>query len=131
MFNFYATVTAAAPWLVWLIDAGVIVSALTAIIRFGPPAWRTASRFVATINALAELPEALIEQADFRLRTTATLAAQDVKIEEIHHEVNYNNGSSVKDAIERIENIIDADKPPRPAPRKRTPKPSTPHTDPE
>lgn len=122
MFNIYTEAVNAAPWLVWVIYIGLFTSAVTAVLKFGPPAWRTISGFVATINALAGLPVALTDQAEFRIRTTATLAAQDLKIEEIHHEVHFNNGSSVKDAIERIEEIINPDPPPRPA-RKRTPKP--------
>ena len=38
--------------------------------------------------------------------TTATLKSQDEKIAEIHHEVQYNNGTSVKDSIERIEDHL-------------------------
>ena len=37
------------------------------------------------------------------LDAVITTAAQDTKIAEIHHEVQYNNGSSVKDAIKRVE----------------------------
>lgn len=124
MINFYSEAVTAAPWLVWIIYIGLFVSALTAVLKFGPPAWQTLSGFVATINALGALPGALISQEDFRIRTTATLAAQDLKIEEIHHEVHFNNGSSVKDAIERIEHIINPEPPAR-AVRKRTIKPKT------
>ena len=103
MFNIYTETVAVAPWLVWVVYLGLFASAVTAMIKFGPPAWRTLNGFVATINALAGLPVALADQALFRTATTATLAAQDLKIEEIHHEVHYNNGSSVKDAIKRVE----------------------------
>ena len=37
------------------------------------------------------------------ITTAATLAGQDRQIAEIHHEVKYNNGSSVKDAVGRVE----------------------------
>jgi hypothetical protein len=122
MFNFYSEANTAAPWLVWLVYVGLFASAVTAVLKFGPPAWRTVSGFVETINALSALPEALSSQEDFRALTTATLAAQDLKIEEIHHEVHFNNGSSVKDAIERIEHIINPEPPVRAA-RKRAVKP--------
>lgn len=68
--------------------------------------WPVMKRFVGIGAALERLP-------DFMDKTTATLrkqdeslAAQDVKIEEIHHEVNFNNGSSVKDAIIRVEGVM-------------------------
>lgn len=72
------------------------VVGLCAVFIFIYKSWPILTRFVTTINSLADLPR-------FMVTTAATLAAQDVKIEEIHHEVHYNNGSSVKDAIGRVE----------------------------
>lgn len=97
-------------------------------------AWPVITRFVTTINALGDLPR-------FMVATSATLHDQDEKIEQIHHEVNYNNGSSVKDAVRRVEDGVkgiygrldsaDTDRAElredlentRPVARKRTPKP--------
>ena len=45
---------------------------------------------------------------DFIARTDATLAAQDVRIGEIHHETHTNDGSSIKDAVQRIETQVAA-----------------------
>jgi len=56
------------------------------------------------MDALTTLPE-------FMADTTATLKSQDEKIAEIHHEVQYNNGTSVKDSIERIEDHLGIRKP--------------------
>lgn len=136
MINLYSDLTQS-PWITWLVTVGLIAGALTALIRFVPPAWKTLRRFTNTIDSLADLPE-------FITRTDATLAGQNVKIEEIHHEVNYNNGSSVKDAITRVEKgvkglydradttdaeavLLRADlENTRPVVRKRTPKKETP-----
>ncbi|TIH34984.1 hypothetical protein [Subtercola vilae] len=72
--------------------------------------WPVIKRLVSTLTALEKLPDFMDKQESFRQNTTATLhkqdeslASQDVKIQEIHHEVNYNNGTSVKDAVERVE----------------------------
>jgi hypothetical protein len=51
--------------------------------------WPWLRRLVALVDALTKLPE-------FITKTTKA-------IDEIHHEVHYNNGSSVKDAVARVE----------------------------
>lgn len=90
-------------WLHWLVALAIILAALGALIVFIRKTWPILTRFVATMNSLADLPQ-------FMITTARTLADQDEgavirdkKIEEIHHEVQYNNGSSVKDAIARVE----------------------------
>lgn len=95
------------PWLQWILAAAAVVTFVVGAIRGIPPAWRAISKFVATINALSALPEDLEKQDAFREQVKITLAAQDVKIEQIHHEVNYNNGTSVKDGITRVEKKVD------------------------
>jgi hypothetical protein len=52
--------------------------------------------FATIVDAVQELP-AFIE------RTDKTLEAQNEQIADIHHEVHFNNGSSVKDAVIRVE----------------------------
>jgi len=91
--------TNAPIWLQIVIALGVVVGFLIAVIRGIPPVWRFVSQSVKTINSLTDLPQ-------FMVTTAATLHDQDVKIDEIHHEVNYNNGSSVKDAMNRAEEAI-------------------------
>lgn len=93
----------APPWLQWLLAVAAVVAFITGAIRAIPPAWKFVSRFVTTVNELAELPEELGELRKFRADTGVTLAKQDQRIAEIHHEVHFNNGSSVKDATARIE----------------------------
>ena len=74
---------------------GWILGAL-GLIAFAVKGWPTVRKFVAFIDALFSLPA-------FIARTDETLTEQNVKIQQIHHEVNYNNGSSVKDAVARVE----------------------------
>lgn len=93
----------APPWLQWLLAVAAVVAFVAGAIRAIPPAWKFVSRFVTTVNELADLPTELGELRKFRSDTSVTLAQQDRKILEIHHEVNFNNGSSAKDAIIRIE----------------------------
>lgn len=97
------------PWLQWVIAAAAVVAFLAGAIRGVPAAWRVVSTFVKTINALSDLPDELEKQAAFREKTEATLASQDKQIADIHHEVHYNNGSSVKDAIRRVELKLDGE----------------------
>jgi hypothetical protein len=95
------------PWLQWVIAVAAVVAFIAGAIKTVPPAWKAITRFVQTINALADLPEELVKQAKFRTDTEATLAGQNRQIADIHHEVHYNNGSSVKDAIRRVELKLD------------------------
>lgn len=90
--------------------AGWILGIL-GIIAFLVKGWPKIRAFVQLIDALSVLPA-------FMVNTTATLESQDEKIAEIHHEVNYNNGSSVKDAIKRIEVALDITPPRKRAPKK-------------
>lgn len=67
----------------------VIVIALFLIARFLMRFWPWLKKVIALGDALAQLP--------------AFIDRTDVAIADIHHEVKYNNGSSVKDAIRRVE----------------------------
>lgn len=79
--DLFGTVTAVEV-IAWLVAAALLVL----IIRKTWPWFRKAVRLV---DALAELP-------DFMERT-------DQRIKEIHHEVHYNDETSVKDAVSRVE----------------------------
>lgn len=59
--------------------------------------------FAQIVDAVQELP-AFIDRTDATLeKQNETLEAQNEQIADIHHEVHYNNGSSVKDAVRRVE----------------------------
>lgn len=82
---------------------GWVLGAL-AVIAFIVKGWPKIRAAVQLIDALAELPQFMTDTAK--------------KIDDIHHEVHYNNGTSVKDAIARLEKAAGT----APA-RKRTTKP--------
>lgn len=92
--------TPAVTVILWVV--GILV-VLGGFLRGLYRAWPFIKQGVITINSLADLPR-------FMSTTAATLEAQDqgakerdIQIAEIHHEVHYNNGSSVKDAVARVE----------------------------
>ena len=58
------------------------------------------------IDSVKELPEFIARTDAAFAQQNQTLAEQDKKIGEIHHEVHYNNGSSVKDSQARTEAVI-------------------------
>lgn len=87
----------------WVVYVSIALTAVLAIIGFVRKVWPIITQFVETINSLAGLPK-FIERTDATLAAQdQTLATQATKIEDIHHEVHYNNGSSVKDAVARME----------------------------
>lgn len=96
----------------WLADLLANTSALQLIFWIGAIAaliavlvklWPALTKMVTIINAVSGLP-AFITRTDQTLQTqNQALAGQDTKISEIHHEVHFNNGSSVKDAVIRVE----------------------------
>lgn len=93
-------------WLQLVLILGAVAAALVGLIALIHKMWTLVTRTVHTLENLELLPK-------FMEETKATLKAQDEgaiirdrKIEEIHHEVNYNNGSSVKDAISRVEDGV-------------------------
>lgn len=87
---------------------------ILAVIGFFVKGWPKIRAFVRLVDALGTLPQ-------FMADTTETLKEQNAKIAEIHHEVQYNNGTSVKDSIGRIEAHLGID-PRTPARRKAKPK---------
>lgn len=84
--------------------------ALAGVIRLVPQFWHATTKFMNRINALGELPE-FIARTDKTLHEQNTVLAEQnkvlkdhtEKIGEIQHEVQFNNGSSVKDAVTRVE----------------------------
>ena len=60
-------------------------------------------RFWPFLRKVMDFTSTLSKLAPFMERTDATLAAQDKKIADIHHELSYNNETSVKDALRRVE----------------------------
>jgi hypothetical protein len=88
------------PWLLPFVIVTFVLVLLFMLGRGLYRAWPAIKQFVLTVNAITGLPE-------FMERTDATLAGQDEKIAEIHHEVHFNNGSSVKDSAVRTEQAVE------------------------
>lgn len=90
------------PFWQWVLLIGAILTALAILYGFGRRLWKALgviARLTAAAPALMDLPQ-------FMITTAHTLADQDEKIKEIHHEVQFNNGSSVKDAVTRVETVL-------------------------
>lgn len=82
--------TSLPSWEQWIVNIGIILGVLTAIGLFIRKVWNINKAVVESLNWITvELP--------------ARLDAQDEALADIRHEVQYNNGSSVKDAIKRVE----------------------------
>ena len=90
-------------WAQWLVVLAIIVAAVVAIAGVVRSVWPIIVRMVRNLDTLEKLPDFMARTDDTLAAQDRTLAAQAMKIEQIHHEVNYNNGSSVKDAVSRVE----------------------------
>lgn len=72
------------------------ILALIALVLFVVKMWPLVTKFVATVNALADLPAKL-----------AKIDTIETHVKEIHHETHFNSGTSIKDATVRIEEKVD------------------------
>lgn len=84
--------TSALQLVFWFIAIGALIAVIVKL-------WPALTQLVTIVNSVTGLPS-------FIARTDATLLRQDVKIGAIHHEVHYNNGTSVKDSQARTERVI-------------------------
>ncbi|QDZ15769.1 hypothetical protein [Humibacter ginsenosidimutans] len=90
----------ATPWgtaLIW-------VAAVIVVLYFGgrmiAKAWKPLTRFVQTINSLADLPA-------FMARTDSAIVKQNAQLDGIYHETHRNDGSSIKDSTVRLEQSVE------------------------
>jgi len=90
-----------------------LVGAVLFVVWFKRKGWPWLQAFARAIIKTAEVVNAVQELPEFITRTDATLAAQDEQIADIHHEVHFNNGSSVKDAVTRVETTVQTEILPR------------------
>jgi len=79
-----------------LATISAIIAGLYVLTRFLIRFWPWLKKVIRFFDALAELPVFMVD-------TNKTMAEQNVKLADIHHEVHYNNGTSVKDAMDRVE----------------------------
>lgn len=90
--------------LLWIIGVGGVGAWL---LRFGPRAWRGVRAFAKGILNAAEILAAVQGLPAFIDRADRRHDALEQKVGEIHHEVHYNNGSSIKDSQLRTERVIE------------------------
>jgi hypothetical protein len=88
------------PWAASAIQVAVWVACAIVVIVAVVKAWPWVRKAFKLVDALTEL-------AEFIPETKATLAKQDKRIAEIHHETQANNGSSLKDSQRRTELAIE------------------------
>jgi hypothetical protein len=74
-----------------------------AVVLFFWKGWPWLRKTATAIVHFAQIVDAVQELPAFIERTDKTLAGQNRSIADIHHEVHYNNGSSVKDGVQRVE----------------------------
>jgi hypothetical protein len=82
-----------------LLIAGGITAFILGVVAFFKKGWPWLVSFARAIQKTSQVVDAVQELPEFIART-------DQRIAEIHHEVHYNNGSSVKDAVRRVENGV-------------------------
>ena len=82
--------------LVWSAGALGLVLAIRWAVQKG---WPAVKRFAAALSRFVHVVESVNDLPQFMVDTTS-------KIDEIHHEVHFNNGSSVKDAVTRVEGDV-------------------------
>lgn len=81
--------TSALQLVFWIIAIGALIAVIVKL-------WPALTKFVTIANAVVGLP-------GFIERTDATLSNQNARIAEIHHETHNNDGSSIKDSVDRLE----------------------------
>ncbi|RZT66724.1 hypothetical protein EV139_0851 [Leucobacter luti] len=86
------------------VQLGFWALAVIALAFFGVKMWPWLNRFVATVNALADLPAKLSTISDIEQKVVRI----ESQVKDIHHETHFNSGTSIKDATVRIENKVDA-----------------------
>lgn len=94
----------------WTAGFGAFLAAARLFVRKG---WPALKRFAHAVLTFARVVDAVQGLPEFIVRTDAVLQAQNTtlgeqseQIADIHHEVHFNNGSSVKDAVTRVEQDV-------------------------
>lgn len=82
--------------ILWVVALGTLAFVVVKL-------WPVIKKFVATVDALSDLP-AKLPKID---RIEKKVAAIETKVQDIHHETHLNSGTSIKDATIRIEQKVD------------------------
>lgn len=83
--SFLLADTSALQLVFWIVAIGALIAVLVKL-------WPALTQFVTIMNAVTGLPE--------------FIARTNTSVDEIHHEVHYNDGTSAKDAIKRVEDGV-------------------------
>lgn len=97
----------------WVILAATVVFALRKVgpwvVSFSRAVLSTAT-LIDSVQGLpafiARTDDTLAQQNETLEKHSQTLGVQDLRIAEIHHETHTNNGSSIKDAVVRTEEVL-------------------------
>jgi VanZ family protein len=73
------------------------------VVLFFWKGWPWLRRSATAVVNFATIVDSVQDLPKFIKRTDDTLEQQNKQIADIHHEVHYNNGSSVKDGVQRVE----------------------------
>jgi biopolymer transport protein ExbB/TolQ len=88
-------------------NALLVVAFVSAVIVFiRKKGWAWLKAFAKAILATADVIEHVSELPDYITRSDERFEALVAKVNEIHHETHKNDGSSIKDAVDRIESSV-------------------------
>lgn len=83
--------------------AAGFIGLVIVVVWFKRKGWPWLLAFAQAILNTAQIIDSVKELPDFIKRTDATLQQQNESIASIHHETHNNDGSSIKDSVDRIE----------------------------
>lgn len=89
--------------ILWLFSAAALIFMVWKL-------WPVITKFVATVNALSDLPTKLktIDTIESKIvGIESKVAGIESQVQDIHHETHFNSGTSIKDATVRIEEKVD------------------------
>lgn len=93
------------PVSVWQTTAtiSILIVAIFIVVRMLMRFWPWLRKVMALFDALAKLPKFIVDVMAFIEKVVKYMHDNNEAIGEIRHELTTNNGSSVKDAVKRVE----------------------------
>lgn len=99
-------------WLVYVLGDTTAIQAIfwlvliCIVLALAKKVWPSLTQFVQIMNAVAGLPSHIEKTEEHTVKTDRRYADLEEKIDGIYHETHKNDGSSVKDAVDRIEEEV-------------------------
>jgi hypothetical protein len=87
----------------WQVNPLQTLATISALIAGLYVVFKLLTRFWPGLKRLIRGVDAVIQLPDFMENTDKHMKIQTKHLTDIHHEVHYNNGTSVKDSMERVE----------------------------